>query len=72
MKKYEYKTVNLFLTPMDSEVSQFEIDKKCNEMGQAGWELVRFEIYNEMHIMLIFLMKNLNYFYFYQQLFFLL
>lgn len=54
MKKYEYKTVNLFLTPMDSEVSQFEIDKKCNEMGHAGWELVRFEIYNEMHIMLIF------------------
>ena len=54
MQKYEYKTVNLFLTPMDSEVSQFEIDKKCNEMGQAGWELVRFEIYNETNIMLIF------------------
>lgn len=54
MKKYEYKTVNLFLTPMYSEVSQYMIDKKCNEMGQTGWELVRFEIYNETNIMLIF------------------
>lgn len=54
MKKYQYKTVNLFLTPLDSEVSRYEIDGKCNEMGQAGWELVRFEIYNENNIMLIF------------------
>lgn len=54
MKKYEYKTVNLFLSPMDSEVSRYEIDKKCNEMGKDGWELVRFEIYNETNIMLIF------------------
>lgn len=54
MKKYQYETVNLFLTPIDSKASQYEIDKKCNEMGQAGWELVRFEIYNETNIMLIF------------------
>ncbi len=54
MKAYEYKTVNLFLTPMDSEVSQFEIDKKCNELGQEGWQLVKFEIYNDTNIMLIF------------------
>lgn len=54
MQKYEYKTVNLFLTPMDSEVSQFEITKKCNELGKDGWELVKFEIHNNTNIMLIF------------------
>lgn len=54
MKTYEYKTVNLFLTPMNSEVSQFEIDNKCNELGQEGWQLVKFEIYNDTNIMLIF------------------
>lgn len=54
MNTYEYKTINLYLTPMESEVSQYKINNKCNEMGQDGWELIKFEIFNDTNIMLIF------------------
>ncbi len=54
MKQYEYKTVNLYLTPIESDVSQYEIQKKCNELGKDGWELVKYEIHDSTNILLIF------------------
>ncbi len=54
MANYEYKTVNLYLTPIESEVSQMTIQDNCNEMGKQGWELVNYQIYNECYVMLIF------------------
>ena len=54
MKKYEYKTINMELTPMSSEVSQNKIEEKSNQYGKDGWELVRYSIHNEKNIMMIF------------------
>lgn len=54
IESYEYKTINMELTPISSEVSQYKIQEKCNQYGQEGWELVRFEIHNDNNIMLIF------------------
>ncbi len=53
-KNYEYKTVDLFMFPMCSEVSQYEIQKKCNELAKDGWKLVSQEIYDVDHILLTF------------------
>lgn len=54
MTKYEYKTVNMYLSPIESEVSQVAIEDKCNELGQDGWELIDCKIYNINYVMLIF------------------
>lgn len=55
MKKiYEYKTINLKLFPIDSEVSQYEINKRINDMSTNGWELVQQQIYDEYNIQLTF------------------
>ena len=53
-KNNEYKTINLKMFPIDSDVSQYEINQKINEMAKNGWELVQQEVYDEWHILLTF------------------
>lgn len=55
MKKVnEYKTIDLKMFPIDSEVSQFELNQKINEMAKDGWKLVQQQVYDEWHILLTF------------------
>lgn len=56
-KTKKYKTINLKLFPIDSEVSQYEINKKINEMAETGWNLVSQQIYDYYNIILTFI-KN--------------
>ena len=53
-KTNEYKTINLKMFPIDSEASQYEINKKINEMAKEGWELLQQQVYDEWHILLTF------------------
>lgn len=50
----EYKTVDMYLTPLFSEVSQARITEKCNEMAESGWNLIDTKIIDECNIMLMF------------------
>lgn len=54
MKKNEYKTIDLKMFPIDSEVSQYELNQKINEMAKDGWKLVEQQVYDEWHILLTF------------------
>ena len=51
-KTNEYKTIDLKMFPIDSDVSQYELTKKINEMAKDGWELVEQQVYDEWHILL--------------------
>lgn len=53
-KTNEYKTIDLKMFPIDSEASQYEINKKINEMAKEGWELLQQQVYDEWHILLTF------------------
>ena len=53
-KTNEYKTIDLKMFPIDSDVSQYELTKKINEMAKEGWELVEQQVYDEWHILLTF------------------
>ena len=53
-KNNEYKTINLKMFPIDSDVSQYEINQKINDMAKNGWELDQQEVYDEWHILLTF------------------
>ena len=57
-KTNEYKTINLKLFPIDSEVSQYEINKEINDMAKSGWNLVGQQIYDECNIILTFIKSN--------------
>lgn len=50
----EYKTVNMYLTPLSSEVSQMRIEERCNEMAEDGWDLFDTKVIDECNIMLVF------------------
>lgn len=50
----EFKTVNIFLYPLSSEVSQMRISQKCDEMADEGWFLYQSNIIDDYNIMLIF------------------
>ena len=53
-KTNQYKTIDLKIFTIDSEASQYEINKKINEMAKEGWELVEQQVYDEWHILLTF------------------
>ena len=57
-KTKKFKTINLKLFPIDSEVSQYEINKKINDMANSGWNLVSQQIYDECNIILTFIKSN--------------
>lgn len=50
----EFKTVNMFLYPLSSEVAQMRISEKCDEMANEGWVLYQSNIIDDCNIMLIF------------------
>ena len=50
----EYKTIDLFLYPLSSEVSQQRIMDAINRMKERGWSYVESKIIVDCNIMLIF------------------
>lgn len=50
----EYKTINMYLSPLSSEVSQMKITDKCNDMANKGWKLIQSQVIDDCNIMLIF------------------
>lgn len=50
----EYKSINMYLSPLTSEVSQMKITDKCNEMASNGWKLVNSQVIDDCNIILIF------------------
>lgn len=50
----DYKTVNLFLFPIESEVSQARIKSICNEYASCGYKLFNLKIVDDTNVMLIF------------------
>lgn len=54
----EYKTINMYLTPLTSEVSQMRITDKANEMANDGWHLMDVKIIDECNVMLVFNRKS--------------
>ena len=51
------KTIDLYLMPLSSEVSQMRISDKINEMEKDGWEFKGIKIIDDCNLILIFL-KN--------------
>ena len=52
--KTEYRSISMYLTPLESEVSQMRITEECNEMAVDGWTLCQSNVIDECNIMLIF------------------
>lgn len=50
----EYKTINLFLYPLSSEVSQQRITDEINKMKEQGWCYIESKIIDDCNIMLTF------------------
>ncbi len=50
----EYKTIDLYLTPLSSEVSQMRISDKINEMEEDEWEYRDIKIIDDCNVMLMF------------------
>ena len=50
----QYKTIDLFLYPLSSEVSQQRITDEINKMEERGWEYVESKIIDDCNIMLTF------------------
>lgn len=50
----KYKTINMYLSPLTSEVSQMKITDKCNEMALEGWKLSYTNVIDDCNIMLVF------------------
>ncbi len=50
----EYKTIDLFLYPISSEVSQQRITDEINKMNEQGWEYAESKIIDDCNIMLTF------------------
>ena len=53
-KSMECKTINLFLYPLSSEVSQRRIADEINGMEERGWSYVESKIIVDCNIMLTF------------------
>lgn len=43
----KYKTINLNLFPIDSEVSQYKIEQTCNAYAEAGWKVVNVQVIDD-------------------------
>lgn len=54
MNKYEYKNINLYLFPIESEASQSKIEDTCNQLAEQGWKLTSTKVLNETNVMLSF------------------
>ena len=50
----EYKTIDLFLYPLSSDVSQQRIADEINRMEEQGWRYVESEIIDDCNMMLTF------------------
>lgn len=50
----EYKTIDFYLTPLSSEVSQMRISDKINEMEENGWKYKDIKVIDDCNLMLIF------------------
>lgn len=50
----EYKTIDLFLYPLSSEMSQQRITDEINKMEKRGWEYVESKLVDDCNIMLTF------------------
>lgn len=50
----EHKTIDLFLYPLSSEMSQQRIADEINKMEERGWEYVESKIVDDCNIMLTF------------------
>ena len=50
----EYRSIDLFLYPLSSEVSQQRIADEISQMEERGWRYVESKIVDESDIMLIF------------------
>ena len=50
----EYRTIDLFLYPLSSEVSQQRIEDEISRMEERGWSYVESKIVDESDIMLVF------------------
>lgn len=50
----EYRTIDLFLYPLSSEVSQQRIADEISQMEEHGWRYVESKIMDESNIMLVF------------------
>lgn len=45
-KNNEHNTINLKMFSIDSEVSQYELNNKINEMDIDDWKLVQEKVYD--------------------------
>lgn len=50
----KYKTVNLHLFPIESEVSQYKIEQTINAYAEQGWKLKESKILDDSNVMLTF------------------
>ena len=50
----EYKTIDMYLTPLSSEVSQMMISNQINEMEEQGWTYKDIKIIDDCNVMLMF------------------
>ena len=50
----EYKTIDLFLYPLSSDVSQQRIADEINKMKEQGWCYIESKIIDDCNIMLTF------------------
>ena len=50
----EYRTIDLFLYPLSSEVSQQRVADEISRMEEQGWRYVESKIVDESDIMLVF------------------
>lgn len=50
----EYKTIDMYLTPFSSEVSQMRISNQINEMEEQGWTYKDIKIIDDCNVMLMF------------------
>lgn len=50
----EYKTIDMYLTPLSSEVSQMRISNRINEMEGHGWTYKDIRIIDDCNVMLMF------------------
>lgn len=50
----EYKTIDLYLTPLSSDVSQMMISNQINELEEQGWTYKDIKIIDDCNVMLMF------------------
>lgn len=50
----EYKTIDLYLTSLSSDVSQMMISNQINELEEQGWTYKDIKIIDDCNVMLMF------------------